>query len=146
MLSLSLNANSRLSCNDSLSFELGNFLFWKEPADQSCSVPCWFSTFASCSSFSVGGRHFIKCTTASSLSQGNNLLTTCAPLCKYWRTCDKFICNSEIWSFNAVCSSLAISEFSLPRVSITNFIAASAIKRVASLRHSTCTSIMCQYQ
>jgi hypothetical protein len=28
----------------------------------------------------------------------------------------------------------------LPTVSITNFIVASAIKRVASLQHSTCTS------
>jgi len=120
---LSLNANSRLSSNDSVSFELGNFLFWKEPADQWCSVPCWFSTF--CSSFSVGGRHIIKWsiifTTASSLSQGNNLLSTCAPLCKQWRTCDKFVCISEIWSFNAVCSSLVIPEFSLPRVYITKF-------------------------
>ena len=72
--------------------------------------------------------------TVSLLSLGNN------SLCKYWRTCDNFLSLCEIWRSNAVWTSLVISEFLLPTVSLISFLAATEVKRHASLQHSAPTA------
>ena len=60
---------------------------------------------------------------------GKYSLSTSVPLRKHRTNCDKFVWLSEIQSFSAICNAVAISEFSLSRLPIINFMAASAFRR-----------------
>jgi len=103
-------------------------------------IPCWLYIIPFFSLFSEGERHFIKesviFTTVSLLRVGDSLLSSCVPLCKDWRTHLKFVCLCKIQSYSAICNAVAISEFSLSRHPITNFMVASAFKWLVWLHHS----------